>query len=214
MSIVVAEKTKSAPAKGRRGRRGNAGPSIPAVVKRAFTKHDAPAGPETDTRVLTFYSVINTTTGSSISGAYGSGLATSATEFASMAARYQEFRVLAMKLRWCPRYGQSNESCNVDESGQPIGAVFTGGIAPGGVAPILAYEKFIVSSAVSKHLMIEADYRVNPTALLWAPATGGPPAANQFGIVVRHPGTCPANLNNRNCVDVYVEFVTEWRTAS
>ncbi len=183
-------------------------------ILRAFAKHDRGDAPETDTRVLTFNSVINTTTGTTLGGAYGSGLATSATEFASMAARYQEFRVLAMKLHWVPRFGQANESCAVAESGQPIGCVFTGGVAPSTVAAFLATEGFRVAPSPGKHLVMEADHKLNPNALIWVPATGSPGAANQFGISVRHPGVCPANLNNVNAVDVYVEFVTEWRTAS
>ncbi len=198
----------------RQGKTKGDQPVIPRNILRAFAKHDRAVGPETDTRVMTYNGVINTTTGNTIGGSYGSGLVTSATEFASLAARYQEFRVLALKLLWVPRFGQANESCAVAESGMPIGAAFVGGVAPSSVAAILACDGAKIAKTVCKQLVIEADYKLNQNALLWSPASSSPAAANQFGIVVRHPGVCPANLNNVNCVDYYIEFVVEWRVGS
>ncbi len=198
----------------RKGKGQRPPPPLPRNIARAFSKKDRATTPETDVRVMTFSGVINTTTGSAIGATVGSGLVTSCTEFASLAARYQEFRVLAVKLLWCPRFGQANESCAVAESGQPIAAAFTGGVAPSSVAAIFACDGFKVASGVSKHLEITADHKLNPNALFWVPATSSPAAANQFGVIVRHPGVCPANLNNQNCVDYYAEFVVEWRVGS
>ncbi len=187
---------------------------MPKNIRKAFAKHERGAVPESDTRVLTYNGVINTTTGSVIGATIGSGLATSATEYASMAARYQEFRVLAVKVKWCPRFGQANESCAVAESGQPLGCIFTSGVAPSSVAAMAASDGFKIAGGTSKHLELEVDHKVNPNALFWAPATGSVASVNQFGITIRHPGVCPANLNNVNCVDYYAEFVVEFRTAS
>jgi len=212
MKLTVAETPARSGRKGKRS--GESTLRVPKSVARAFNKHDRALVPETDTRVMTYSGVINTTTGSVFGAAVGSGLVTSATEFASMATRYQEFRVLAMKLHWVPRFGQANESCAVAESGQPVGCVFIGGVAPSSVAAFLACDGFKVATSTSKHLMLEVDSRVNPNAKFWAPSSASPPAANQFGICVRHPGTCPANLNNTNAIDYYVEFVVQWRTAS
>jgi len=78
----------------------------------------------------------------------------------------------------------------------------------------MACDGFAHGSSPGKILTIEVDAAVNPNAQFWAPATGSPPAANQFGVVIRHPGACPANLNNVNSVDYYIEFVVQWRTAS
>ncbi len=210
MSAVVVSRKASR----KQGKSKMQPPAVSQDVRRAFAKHERGGAVETDTRTLTYYSKINTTTGATLGGAYSTGLATSATEFSTMAQRFQEFRVLGMKVKWCPRFGvPSNESCNVDESGQPVGSIFTSGVAPSGVAAMFACDGFRVAQGPSKYLEITADHRVNVNSLLWTGTTGAPAAANQYGIQFRHPGPCPANLNNRDSVDVYVEFVVEFRTA-
>jgi hypothetical protein len=182
--------------------------------KKSFAQKASATHPETDRRVLTAPVNQSGVTGNVIGLQFSSSGVTSATEFGSLAARYQEYRVLAMRVKWRPRFGQANESCAVVESGMPVGCTYTN-TAPTTVAGILASDGFRVSNSVQKHLDMEVGWEMNPNAKLWTQSVGAAiPVLNSYGISIRHPGSCPANLNGVVAVDAYVEYDVEWRTGS
>jgi len=183
-------------------------------IRRAFAKHEVGNRPETDTRVMTNYLTVSGVTGAIIGASMSSQGVTSATEFASMAARYQEYRVLAMRVRWRPRFCQSAESAGltVAESGVPLGCTFVV-TAPSTVAGVVASEGFKTTSNISKALEMEVAWEVNPNAKLWTNNSIAVPLAQSFGITIRHANLCPATLNGQTVVDIFIEYDVQWRTA-
>jgi len=183
-------------------------------IQRDFAKKASSSRPETDRRVLTAYVTQTGATGTVVGLQFSSSGVSSATEFASLAARYQEYRVMAMRVKWRARFGQANESCAVLETGMPVGCVFTN-TAPTTVAGIFAGDGFRQCSRIDKSLDMEVDWSMNPNAKLWAQSVGAAiPTVNAYGVSIRHPGTYPANLNGVVAIDAYVEYDVEWRTGS
>jgi len=178
-------------------------------VGRAFAKHERGNAPETDTRVMTNYVTQTGVTGTVIGLAFSSSGVSSATEFASMAARYQEYRVLAIRVKWRPHYSQQSDP----DSGLPMSAVFTAATAPTTVLAFAASDGFEVSKAFCKAMDRTIEWSMNPNARLWCDRGSSIPPANAFGVAFRHPGLCTAALNGFVVVDAYLEYDVEWRTA-
>jgi len=178
-------------------------------VSRAYSKKERGDAPETDTRVMTNYVTQSGVTGTVIGLAFSSSGVSSATEFASMAARYQEYRVLAVRVKWRPHYSQQSDP----DSGLPMCAVFTAASAPTTVLAFAASDGFEVSKAFSKAMDRTVTWSMNPNAKLWCDRGSSIPSANAFGVAFRHPGLCTATLNGFVVVDAYIEYDVEWRTA-
>lgn len=108
-----------------------------------------------------------------------------ASEWASFAARYQQYRVRAVTLILTPAY---------PASGSPVAGVspqgahsalyvgdFIGTSVPASAAQILSDEGSVVLSTC-KDVRYTVTWARNPNAKLWAPTTGAVPAANSYGV--------------------------------
>jgi len=127
------------------------------------------------TVVATAGSVVAVTT-------YSCGLVQSnpASEWASFAARYQQFRVQGMKmtlLAILPVNTAANTMCEMYYSD------FIGTALPTTVAQVLSDENGVVKSSGKDHV-ITVSWARNPNAKLWNPTSAALPAANAFGVAL------------------------------
>jgi hypothetical protein len=129
-----------------------------------------------------------------------------ATEWASFAARYQQYRVRAMRIINKPVLPVNTAA--VTHSSLYI-ADYIGSSVPGSSAQVLSDERArIVSTADS--WVYEATWARNPNAMLWNPTTAAIPTANQFGIVLASTSS-PALTINTNYLSTSIEYMVEFR---
>jgi len=112
-----------------------------------------------------------------------------ASEWASFAARYQQYRVRALRLIMEPVF---------PGSGTPVGAAvvghgplyvsdYIGSSAPSTAAQVLSDERALVTNT-SRKVDFTVDWARNPNAKLWNPTSAPPPTANTYGIAFAgHP---------------------------
>lgn len=189
-------------------------PPPPTVTVRDFARHDGPGRPETDTRVMTYTSSIAATTGNIAGGSYASGLVYSSTEYSQMAARYQELRVKAMRIRIYSAFQKLSEAAPGVSLGPLLASSFVQGVAPApSVSAILASDDVRIDNKVVPNVDMLATWDLNPNAKLWSSSPGAMAAANQFGVQFRFWNACPAALTGLTQAFVVVEFLTEFRVA-
>jgi len=157
------------------------------------------------TSVVTVFGV----TGAVVGVAMSSSGVTSSTEFSSMAARYQEYRVRAMRVKWRPHPSQAVAS----DLGQSVSAVWTAAAAPSTLPSFAACDGFHACSNLSMALDMTASWEINPNAKLWCDRGSSIPTANSFGVSFRFADVCSAALNGYSLVQIYAEYDVEWRTA-
>jgi len=135
-----------------------------------------------------------------------------ATEWASFAARYQAFRVKAIRLRFVP-----NWPAGVPAAG-PLGNVnLNPGVAiadqlvsntPASFAQILSDERSLEFNSFEKSINYDASWSRNPNAKLWNPTSAAIPAANQYQITFATQSATEANVQ---LFDLFVEWDIEFR---
>jgi len=105
-----------------------------------------------------------------------------ATEWASFAARYQQFRVRSVRLILEPvnTVTYANGVVNVDHSSLYSGD-YIGTSVPGSAAQVFSDQKARLTNT-SKRLSYTVDWSRNPNAKLWNPTNAALPAANNYGI--------------------------------
>jgi hypothetical protein len=110
--------------------------------------------------------------------------ASPASEWASFAARYQQFRVRSVTLIMEPRFPASGTPITVVGShGALFVADFIGASVPGTAAQLLSDEAAVVTNT-SKKVVFTVDWTRNPNARLWNPTGAALPVANSYGIAV------------------------------
>jgi hypothetical protein len=101
-----------------------------------------------------------------------------ATEWASFAARYQQYRVRSVQIRYTPSL---NVSTALVFDGRIFLSDFLGTATPATVAQILADERGTIKTAM-KDWTFTANWARNPNAKLWNPTTAIVPAQNEYAI--------------------------------
>lgn len=104
-----------------------------------------------------------------------------AAEWASFAARYQQYRVKSVRIRCSPCFPACSTPAVGTGHSQLYVSDYIGTGAPTSAAQVLSDESSSCHST-SKSVSYTASSRRNPNALLWNPTTAAIPAANQFGI--------------------------------
>jgi hypothetical protein len=135
-----------------------------------------------------------------------------ATEWASFAARYQQYRVKAVRVRMTPVYPVSGPPVASGQTGhsQLYVGDYIGSSVPTTAAQVLSDERAIVVSTFKAFTYTVTSKR-NPNALLWNPTTAAVPSANDFGIAWAS-STVAALLCASTIYYAYdVEWVVEFR---
>jgi len=108
-----------------------------------------------------------------------------ASEWASFAARYQQFRVRAVTVILEPIFpgsGTPTAAATVGHSTLYVGD-YIGTAVPGSAAQVLSDERGICINT-SKRMVYTVDWARNPNAKLWNPTSAALPAANSMGIAI------------------------------
>jgi len=156
---------------------------------------------------------ISTTAGGLVAVAtYSSSLvqSTSATEWASFAARYQQYRVRRMRMSRIAIWNVTQSGG--DQMGQATmyDSDWIGTSVPTSAAQVLADEKATISGSCQDR-RLSVTWERNPNAKLWNPTSASIPAANQFGLALAS-GTTGAVLPSSAVVFTYsLEFDVELR---
>jgi hypothetical protein len=105
-----------------------------------------------------------------------------ATEWASFAARYQQFRVRSVRLILEPVNTVSYQATGVTVNHSSLySGDYIGTSVPGSAAQVFSDEKARLTNT-SKRLSYTVDWSRNPNAKLWNPTNAALPPANNFGI--------------------------------
>jgi len=137
-----------------------------------------------------------------------------ATEFASFAARYQQYRVRSVKVTFTPLYNVAFQIA-VGGTTAPVLQVyssdFIGISVPSSSAQVLADERALIHNTATT-FVAKADWTRNPNARLWNPVSAAIPAANDYGVAVASNTSSSASPDN-GVMSVSVEFIVELRGA-
>lgn len=136
---------------------------------------------------------------------------TPATEWASFAARYQQYRIKSFTIRYMPIFPVNSGMTAVLGHTALYVADFIGTAAPGTAAQVLADERSKVFST-SKPWSYTVTSRRNPNALLWNPTSAVVPAANSMSVAFASStvASMPVSIN---IGQVDYEFIIELRGA-
>jgi hypothetical protein len=133
----------------------------------------------------------------------------SASEWSSLASVFQEFRVLKLCLRLCPRPTVA--------SGPPPPLAFCkfyGNTAPSNLAGVFAFDNVhLLDPLVTKEFRYSIDARNFPNAIIWSNTVTGVTLANDYGIAYIQADT----LNTTTSLLVYsglLEYIAEFRGCS
>jgi len=128
-----------------------------------------------------------------------------ATEWASFAARYQQYRVRAMHVHFKSVY-----PCNTatNEISTMYYSDFIGTALPTTVAQVLADERCFIKSSSQDHTMTVTWAR-NPNAKLWNPTSAVIPAANSYGVALC--STTAALFSGADASTYTIVFEVEFR---
>jgi len=127
-------------------------------------------------------------------------------EWASFAARYQQYRVRAIRLS-----GKAVLPVNTATviHGALFMADYIGSSSPSSAAQVFSDERG-KCVATCKDFVYEADWSRNPNAKLWNPTSAAVPTANLFGIAVASDASQTLSVSTTYYV-VEQEFVVELR---
>jgi len=129
-----------------------------------------------------------------------------ASEWASFAARYQQYRVRAVKL--IAKATNPVQSATVSHGALYV-ADYIGSATPSTIAQVLSDEKAAVFDTYSDWTYV-ADWSRNPNAKLWNPTSAAIPTANLFGITFGSQAV-PALSNTTTYYALTAEYVVELR---
>jgi hypothetical protein len=105
-----------------------------------------------------------------------------AAEWASFAARYQQFRVRAVKIIMEPCFPASGTPVAATSAhGAMYVSDYIGTSVPGSAAQVLSDEGAVVTNTCKK-IVYTVDWNRNPNAKLWNPTSAAIPAPNIYGI--------------------------------
>lgn len=124
-----------------------------------------------------------------------------ASEWASFAARYQQYRVRAFRVTG--KATQPIQTSSVTHSVMFVGD-FIGSSTPTTAAQVLSDEMVMLRDTHSD-FVYEATWDKNPNAKLWNPTSAVIPVANTFNVVYCTPATPPLTT-----ATTYYAIVVEW----
>lgn len=133
-----------------------------------------------------------------------SGDVSAASEFASFAARYLQYRV--RRIRVTGKATQPIQTATVSHSALARGD-FVGATAPASVAAVVSSESF-EPNATCKDFEHVVTWDGIPDAKLWQPTSAAIPTADQFGIVI---GTATTLTTATTYYVVFYEWEVEFR---
>jgi len=129
-----------------------------------------------------------------------------ASEWASFAARYQQYRVRAIRV--IAKAINPVQSATVTHGALYV-SDFIGTATPSSAAQVLSDERCKVFNTYSD-FVYEVDWSRNPNAKLWNPTSAGIPSANQFGIA--YASSAKDTLGtSQNYFDATIEWLVEFR---
>jgi hypothetical protein len=129
-----------------------------------------------------------------------------ASEWASFAARYQQYRVRAVKL--IAKAMNPVQSSTVIHGALYVGD-YIGSSTPSSIAQVLSDESAKVFNTYSDWTY-EVDWSRNPNAKLWNPTSAVIPTANLFGITFGSQAV-PALSATTNYFALTIEYLVELR---
>jgi hypothetical protein len=136
-----------------------------------------------------------------------------ASEWASFAARYQQFRVRSVRLNMEPVFpGSGTPTAPGAGHGALYASDFIGASAPTTGAQVLSDEgarKFSTSKAVN----FLATWARNPNAKLWNPTSAALPVANSYGIAIASDPNAAVLIASTNYYSATYEWEVELRGA-
>lgn len=153
--------------------------------------------------------VISSSAGGAIAvKSYASGLvqSTPASEWASFAARYQQYRVRRFRVVGKATH-PTVDTVATSHSALYIGD-YIGSATPGSSAQVLSDES-VKENATWQNFSYEATWNRNPNAKLWNPTSAVVPTANEYSIVL-----ASADSNLASAITYYsafLEFEVEFR---
>jgi hypothetical protein len=131
-----------------------------------------------------------------------------ATEWASFAARYQQYRVRRVRVRACPVFpvndGPDGIAVSTGHSSLYV-SDFIGTSVPGSAAQVLADEG-AKALCTYKPFVYETTWARNPNAKLWNPTSAVIPAANSYGIA----WASSTNATMMAASAPYISYDVEW----
>lgn len=133
-----------------------------------------------------------------------------AAEWASFAARYQQYRVRRLRFTWVPAYPGSGQPTAGATSGHVpiIVGDFIGASVPGSYAALLSDERSKIFCSNQK-FTFEVTWARNPNAKLWTATSASIPTANQYGLGFGgQPASYPATTIAANA---FLEWDVELR---
>jgi len=132
---------------------------------------------------------------------------TPASEWASFAARYQQFRVRSVCIIVDPIWVSSAGPAVTGANGatQLYVGDFIGSSTPGSAAQVLSDERCRIFST-AKPFRFCSTWAINPNARLWNPTSAALPTANSFGITL---ASSTINALVPDSTD-YMMYVVEW----
>jgi len=138
---------------------------------------------------------------------YASGTVTSASDWTSLSAVYQSYRIKQMRFHFIPIQTSSNAATTYMPS-LVIGR-FWGAIASQAttVVQILNEPGSIIESSLEK-ITMETNFRGYPDAQLWTATGTAVPAVNQFGFVVM--GSNTVGVASSLLADLYIEYIVDF----
>jgi len=132
---------------------------------------------------------------------------TTGTEFASFASRYQEFRVMAIRVTFLPRYNVSDLS-----GALPLGAFLVGDYIAGNTpisANQLLSDERSVSHTTASLFSYEVTWSGNPNAKLWNATNVAIPTANLYSVV--YGSIISVLLTGTVYYNLIIEWIVEFR---
>jgi len=133
-----------------------------------------------------------------------------ASEWASFAARYQQYRVKSVRAILEPLYPGSSTPTNASTGHNALYvADYIGTAAPGTAAQVLSDEGAVVINT-SRKVDFKTTWARNPNARLWNPTSAALPAANSYAIAVAS-NTALALVASTDYFTVTMEWEVEFR---
>jgi hypothetical protein len=173
-----------------------------------FARVDRPLVPKGDliTKRLTYSNVLSSTgSGNAIpvtSFTTAQVQSVPAAEWASFAARYQQFRVKSISLILMPYYNVSSQISGSSEMVCLAIGDYLGSAAPASNTQVISDENTVFRIA-DKNIIHSVNWARNPNAKLWNPTSAALPTANNYAIVL-------ASLNSLANNSAYFTYIVEW----
>lgn len=136
-----------------------------------------------------------------------------ATEWASFAARYQQFRVRSVRVIMEPTYPGSGTpvAASVSHGTFYVGD-FIGSAVPTTAAQVLSDEGVHIY-CTSQRVDYMVDWTRNPNAKLWNPTSAALPVANSYGIAYASNSAATCLAASTTFYSYTVEWIVEFRGA-